>query len=406
MSKAKIPDSFLRARRALLLDHPFFGSLVLRLEPVIDEQCKSIWVDGKQIGFSSTFFDSLEPLEAAGVLAHEILHCALEHHLRRGERDHTLWNKAADYVTNPIVLKSGLKLPKDVLLNDAYAGKSAEEVYATLNTQKPQAEEGEGSEGRQQQPAPQGGGSQPNPEAGNGGSPQPSTGEVRDAAGEDGEAPSPAEKQEQGEEWKIAVQQAVNNAKGQGFFPAELERVAKEILTPKVDWREELRRFFQSMTRSEATWSRPNRRFIGSGLYLPGMRTEAAGPLVVGIDTSGSIGQRVLEQFAGELNAIVEDTQPERVYVVYCDARVQRVEEFTADDLPIVLQPRGGGGTSFRPVFDWVEQEGVQPDALVYLTDMCGDFPRQEPSYPVLWGSTSGHGNAPFGDIIHVKEIF
>lgn len=419
----KLPDSFLRARRALLLDHPFFGSLIMRLEPVIDEAQKTIWVDGKQLGFNTTFFDALEPEERVGVLAHEILHCALEHQLRRGDRDPKLWNDAADYVINPIVRKSGLKLPKNVLLNETYAGKSAEEVYATLNTQKPQPEGG-GDKGGQQQPTPQGsgqpagqsdpsnstqadpGGSQPSPEGSNGAKPQPATGEVRDATGEDGQAPSPAETREQGEEWKIAVQSAVNNAKGQGFFPAELDRVAKEILTPKVDWREELRRFFQSVSRSESTWTQPNRRFIGAGLYLPGMRTEAAGPLVVGIDTSGSIGQRVLEQFAGELNAIVEDTKPERVYVVYCDAAVQMVEEYTADDLPIILKSKGGGGTDFRPVFDWVEKEGLQPDALVYLTDMMGSFPKQEPSYPTLWGSTSWHDKAPFGDVINIKEVF
>ncbi len=412
----KLPDSFLRARRALLLDHPFFGSLVMHLEPKVDANAKTVWVDGKTLGFDPEFFDDLPPLEAAGVLAHKILHCALEHHLRRGDREANLWNDSCDYVINPMVKKSGLPLPEKSLFNPAYEGKSAEEVYSELNTQKPQPEEDDGDGGQVQNGpqtgpgTPQGspkadaaGDGQGNPTGAQGDAP---TGKVRDGTGEDGQVPSPAEAQEQKEEWKIAVQQAVNNARGQGFFPAELDRIVTEILKPQVDWREELRKFFQTTTRTESSWMRPNRRFIGQGLYLPGMRSEAAGPLVVAIDTSGSINAKVLEQFAGELTAIIEDTRPEKVYVVYCDTRINGVAEFTADDLPLELHPRGGGGTSFRPVFEWVESSGVRPDALIYLTDMMGSFPQQAPEYPVIWGCTSHIDRAPFGEVINIKEAY
>jgi predicted metal-dependent peptidase len=112
-----------------------------------------------------------------------------------------------------------------------------------------------------------------------------------------------------------------------------------------------------------------------------------------------------LDLFAAELSAIIEDTQPERVYVVYCDAQVHGVEEFTADDLPLQLHPRGGGGTRFEPVFDWVESTGVQPDALVYLTDTYGSFPAQAPDYPVLWATTAGT-HVPFGEVIQIKGVF
>ena len=415
----KLLESFLKARRALLLDHPFFGNLVLNLDPAIDPSCKTIWVDGKRLGFNQTFFDALPIQVGAGVLAHEIMHCALEHQLRRGERDPKLWNDACDYVINPMIKKSGLPLPEKVLFDSAYEGKSAEEVYSILNNQKPQPEDSDGDGGEKKpqnsgaegdQNTPQNAPGTPQPNANGAGIPNPTpspTGEVRDATDESGQAPSPAEAGQHAEEWKIAVQQAVNNAKGQGFFPAELDRILTEILIPQVDWRKELRRFFQTVSRTESSWMRPNRRFIGRGLYLPGMRSEAAGPLVVGIDISGSINATVLAQFAAELTVIIEDTKPEQVYVVYCDAQVNGVTEFTVDDLPLELHPHGGGGTDFRPVFNWVERAEVQPNCLIYLTDMEGTFPQQPPDFPVLWAAIGQYNQEPpFGEVINIRKVF
>ena len=64
----------------------------------------------------------------------------------------------------------------------------------------------------------------------------------------------------------------------------------------------------------------------------------------------------------------------------------------------------GGGGTDFNPVFDWVAQEGMEPDALVYFTDLCGPFPKKAPDYPVIWCATTKQ-EAPFGKTIHIDVI-
>ncbi len=129
------------------------------------------------------------------------------------------------------------------------------------------------------------------------------------------------------------------------------------------------------------------------------------GPMVVVVDTSGSIGARTLEAWAGEVSAVVEDVRPERLYVVYADAAVQRVEEYTADDLPLKLEPRGGGGTDFRPAFAWVDAQDIAPDCLLYLTDMLGTFPDQDPGYPVMWCSTRPGRVGPIGETIHVEVL-
>ena len=53
--------------------------------------------DGRRIVYNPAFVEKLSPAELEGVLAHEIMHCALAHHCRRGERDTQLWNQATDY---------------------------------------------------------------------------------------------------------------------------------------------------------------------------------------------------------------------------------------------------------------------------------------------------------------------
>jgi predicted metal-dependent peptidase len=113
---------------------------------------------------------------------------------------------------------------------------------------------------------------------------------------------------------------------------------------------------------------------------------SGVGIIVIGVDTSGSIGQEELEQFAGEITAISDEAQPEAIHVVYCDAAVQSTQEFAPSE-PIRLEPKGGGGTNFCPVFEWVANNGIAPACLIYLTDLCCHSYPEVPEYPVLWAS-------------------
>jgi predicted metal-dependent peptidase len=124
------------------------------------------------------------------------------------------------------------------------------------------------------------------------------------------------------------------------------------------------------------------------------------GEIVIAVDTSGSIGKRELEQFAGEISAISEETQPEAIHVVYCDAAVQSAQEFRASE-PVRLEPKGGGGTDFRPTFEWVTENDVAPVCLIYLTDLCCDSFPDPPEYPVLW-VTDSRTTAPFGETVRI----
>jgi predicted metal-dependent peptidase len=160
------------------------------------------------------------------------------------------------------------------------------------------------------------------------------------------------------------------------------------------------------MTESAAadySYLRPSRRFIGSGLYLPSLRSDALGGLAIGFDTSGSMGQKECDQIAAELRAIVDDLQPAFVEVVYCDYDVTHTERFERDET-LALHPRGGGGTRFQPVFKHFAETGERYAGLIYFTDMEGNLAEcEEPDMPVVWADIGySHPQEPFGTRVAV----
>ena len=159
---------------------------------------------------------------------------------------------------------------------------------------------------------------------------------------------SQAENSRQQHEWNIAADQALRAAKSCGCEPANLARPLHENRQSKQDWRALLREFVAATSPCDYRWTPPNRRYIASGLYLPSVERAGVGTIVVAVDTSGSIGEEELEQFAGEISSISDEAKPEAIHIVYCDAAVQSTQQFGPSE-PIELEPKGGGGTDFRP---------------------------------------------------------
>ena len=128
------------------------------------------------------------------------------------------------------------------------------------------------------------------------------------------------------------------------------------------------------------------------------MIREGVGEIAIAVDCSGSVNGRQLRLFEAEIRSILEGERPERVYVLYFDTAVQKVETYEAGQR-VDLQPVGGGGTEFGPCFEWLDERGILPQTMVFLTDLYGSFPDSAPAYPVLWASTGGR-RAPFGEVI------
>jgi len=392
-----------KARTTLLLDHPFFGTLLFRLGATPCSSIATMATNGVSLFYNPEFVDTLNAAELAGVLAHEVLHPALQHHTRRGDRNPARWNIACDYAINPILIDAGLTLPKDVLIENRFRGMSAERIYNLIEQDENQAGSSRGEENAPRD-APDGAGNnaEQNGDAGSGAQ-APSTpggvGQVLDAPQpEAGDGPSISE---QARDWQIAVEQAETVAKVAGKLPGGAVRALEASQAARVDWRELLRRAWSDTIPADYSWMRPNRRHIWSGLYLPGMASEGVGEIAIAVDCSGSVGPRQLGLFEAEVRSILAGQVPQLVHVIYFDAAVQNVETYQAGQ-PISLSPVGGGGTDFRPCFDWIREQGIMPQTLVFLTDLCGRFPNEAPQYPVIWASTEAR-KAPFGEVVPME---
>lgn len=291
-----------------------------------------------------------------------------------------------DFALNPALLEDGFTLPKGALVHDDFKGMSAEAIYEKLQNMAQQAQAGGG-----------GGKGKGIPGMGADGNPDgQGWGDFESAGPHDS-----AEANEAARQWAENAAAALRAAKSAGKLPAGIARIVEQSLTPRADWKSLLRRFMTDQVRRTPTWSKPNKRFY-PGQYLPGVNKDGMGPIVVGVDTSGSIDAQTLAVFAVEIQTIAQDVEPSAIHVVYCDAAVAGVETYEASD-DIRLKPLGGGGTMFSPVFERVAQEGWQPACLIYLTDLyCSDFPTSAP-YPVLWAVYGGNeAKAPMGETVRI----
>lgn len=357
-----------KAKTGLILEHPFVGSIALNMPMVLSDKVPTAATNGKRVLFNPDFIEGLSDDELKFLVAHECMHPMLEHNWRRNGRDPKRWNIAADYVINKLLVDEGIgKFIEGGCLDDniyAEGGGTSDGIYNVLPV-----DTGEGG----------------------GDGPGGPGNDLEDAEG------TSAEQAREAGEWKVRVAQAAQAAKMAGKLSANIARLVDEILQPKVDWTDVLRRFMQKAKTDERTFARPNRRFISQGLYLPTVSGETLGEVVFAVDMSGSISQEECSQYAAECRAVFEDNKPTKLHFIYFSHEVCGHDTLNRDD-DFQFNPRGGGGTAFSPVFQYIQEQGIEAAAIVFLTDLyCDDF-GTAPDCPVLWVST-GADKAPFGEV-------
>ena len=359
------------ARSQLILNEPFFGVLSLKLKVRERDDLKTAATDGTHLDFNAKFITKLTDMELQGLIAHEVMHCVSHHMTRRQEREPMQWNIACDHAINLFLLDTGFILPEGGIHDEQYRDMTAEAIYEQIDEDS-----------------------------------EPCIwGLVNDA----GEAAVDADSGSGLEvSWDLAVQQAAEVAKAAGKLPGGVERLIDQLEKAQMDFRQYLWPFFTGNSKDDFTWRRPHRAYISEDEYFPSMHSESPGTYVIGMDTSGSTSN-MIHKFLAEICAIHEDLRPERMVFIQCDTAVDetRIVDVTADEglSSDILNVGGGGGTLFQPVFDWVEQQQVEPEGMVFFTDLapCDDYP-PEPNYPVLWVSTDANQAAPWGQTTYLLQ--
>lgn len=359
-----------KARAAMIMDQPFFGSLALRLLLVEDNNIKTLAVDGKHVFYNADFIKSLSHELTKSAMAHEVGHCIYDHLSRRGARDPQKWNMAGDFVINDMLKQSGFEIGEDWLYHPSYAGKTSDEIYNILPDMPPSPNNGAGAAG----------GSLCDIQPG---------------------SPDPATQNQQAQDWKIATIQAATNAKQYGMLPGSMQRFIDEMSKPRIDWKERLRHFVSELSKDDYDWTRPNKRLLEYDIVLPTLYNETAGAMALIIDDSGSINDQILSAFSAEIRSIINDVAPSMTHLIYCDSHIPqngRYDIAKGEELP-KFKVHGGGGTDFNPPFRDIDKRKLEPKCLVYLTDGYGPFPPEPPDYPVLWVMTTDVV-APWGETV------
>lgn len=449
-----------KARNNIILSDPYFATLIMSL--VCEASCgvETMATNGVLIKYNPEFVKSLTLDEAKGVLAHEALHCALLHHLRRDNREPVRWNVACDYVVNEVLISSGYTLPDGVLVDSHYNGMGVEDVYNRLGASNKPSIPNSGAGQRSGQVNSGGssgqGNNRDNRQRGSDGAKGPGTQgsiqqhvsnpqmDIHSASGgssgqglrtddaidaprwglvEDydphnseitGEKPTPTEIAQNAIEWGIhntlAQKAAKNMGKGIG---GALNRLLDEVHSPKVSWKEVIARFVEEVSRNDYTWQRPNPRYLQRGIVMPSLLSKTYGQILIVADTSGSVSNSEISSMVSEVLSIIEIYDSEKsgvqLPVLYCDNAVRKLEWLGMDDEP---NPVGGRGTDFRPVFTWLRQHGedenIEPRAVIYLTDgECNRFPLiEDVDIPVVWClTTKNYGfNPPFGEVTSLEQ--
>ena len=359
----EVREKLITARVGLLLRASFFGNLATRLKLVnADEWCGTAATDGRNFYYNSRFIDLLKPKEVEFLFGHEVLHCVYDHFGRRGDRDPMLFNVANDYAVNGDLKKHrvGEFITSVPCLYDAkYEGMSSEEIYDDLyeNAEKINLSDlidkllddhmdGEGN------------------------SDSDEDGDEKDGQGKKPKL-SAEERQKIRDEIKEAVLAAAAASDGAGNLPAGVKRLIQDMTAPKMNWRELLRMQLESTIKSDFTWMRASRRGWHMDAIMPGMKNDELIDIAIGIDASGSIDNNMLRDFLAETQGIMDQFQSYKIHIFTFDTGVYNPQQYNSDNLDTICdyEVKGGGGTDFDAIFNYLKEEQIEPKRLVVFTD-------------------------------------
>jgi len=366
-----------------MMKHPetaLYSGVMMMGETSVIDGAVTAYTDGVNKRYGRQFLAEIckDQLEVNGLVLHENLHISLRHMIHNRDlfdENRSLANKAADYVVNSIINnlkdKALCKLPDGGLYDEKYKDMSMREVYRLLKE-----EEGEGG----------GGGDKPTE-----GSDGINKGDGKDGYQFDEHDTSGDMSIDDLKEANERIDRALREgALLAGRLGVDIPREITEILKPVIDWKEALRDFVSASCKGkdEYTWRKFNRRMLANDMYLPTVENETIGEVIIAIDTSGSIGQDQINEFASELVSICEAVEPEMVRILWWDTKVHGQQLFTDNysNIANMLKPLGGGGTRVSAVSEYINKEKLKAECVIVFTDgyLESDV-KWDISSPTLW---------------------
>lgn len=380
----------------MTINEPFIAAVGTKMPRRIVPE-GTAWASETELGFALSFCERWDDDKLFGLALHEVMHVVLMHMWRTEDRDPEMFNNACDAVINRYIKSKNYALPDGgILYSWVTDDMDAETVYQKLMRDKPPSEGGSG------QPSPAGNGEGSGD--GQGEDTQPGGADAQGKGSWEGKGDlRKATDKAQEADIRASIMTAAKMAKACGDNSLLVRRILDGGLTPKVAWADEILADLTSTSRDDFSYRRVNRRMLASGIYLPAMHSDGMGGLVIGFDTSGSVGSAEADRIGAEIKGIAAMLNPTWIKVVYCDSEVQHVQHFDRGD-EITLEVQGGGGTRFSPVFEYVDTLDEPVAALIYLSDLQGPFSDIDiPEYPVYWGNTYDDSKAPFGKTVRVR---
>ncbi len=395
-------------RHSLVISYPFIATIIMRMNiiPVRDKRCRTACTDGKNIFFDCDFYTKLSKHERRFVLAHEVWHCVMFHLVRLQTRNRTIFNIATDMEVNNIIQKNVnvFKPPKNVLFPpENLKDKSAEEIYEYLIKQQKTHKSFSNFEKNNCNKC-------DNDDEFNSkelsGQFDKHTYANTDNDINDSKDKFTIEDQwgevEYDDDFKINISKNFSNEmreaivsaiqhtqKTHGSIPSEISYILEKIIKPEIPWNEYLNQFVSACYTGKRNWLPPNRRHVYNDMYFQSRHGECIKGIVA-IDTSGSC-VRFLPKFFGELKSIIDTFGNYELTVICADAAVDQVDIYDNFNNPLDfndnnIQWSGGGGTDYGPVFQYIEDNGLLPDFVIYIGDGFAEMSyTKKPTYPVLW---------------------
>ncbi len=362
-----------KAKSQLTSKYPYFGMLASRLKHEAKEEIRSYASNGVRFLYNPSFVENCSVEELSFVLTNCVMHHILAHQQRKLKRKGFLWQLATDFAINNLLFKNGIKIPNGANFDKKYKNMYAEEIYEALKKERIEAgldafEESENEKNQEEQE-------------------QNKFSKVRNIE------ENLDERDE--EQWEYAQALAKEVATRKSLMPLGFERLAKKVEAKNIDWKFELYNAINRHMRNNYAFMPPNKKHLYRGFALPSLTSDTLS-LIVAIDTSGSIQEEILGAFVEEFKTIMQNFPAVNIELLIADAKIQGVYSFrNAQDIDFVL--RGGGGTDYRPVFDYIDANFPMSSMLLYFTDGDGIFPRIPPSYEVLWALSNKKDRIPFG---------